>query len=147
MVLNIGTKEDILMLGKNSLAAGLIIASTSAFAGVISPPPTTTSTSVVDPSASLFLGLTWTLGGNDMSAGKPGLTLKLLSTNERDKAAAIAGVTLNFDGTVGCDLGLAYNDDDVTVGASYDICQRGPQVSLGGTSKPDVITTTTPIPD
>jgi hypothetical protein len=53
------------------------------------------------------------------------------------------GVTYNFDGTFGCDLGLGYNMSGATLTASYDFCKQGPQLSLGGTKKPDTVTTTT----
>ena len=115
------------------------IAATVAHAGAIGPPPTVppVSTVVIDPDPSLFLGLTWTFGARKNTDGKPGITLKILSTNEKDKAAAIAGVTWNFDGSWGCDVGVAYNDDSLTVGFSYDICQRNPQFAIGGTDDPD----------
>ncbi|MGQ0565860.1 MAG: hypothetical protein ACT4OK_12415 [Gemmobacter sp.] len=109
------------------------------------PPPTTSSTNN-DPS--LFLGLAWTFGGEGLASspssagGSAGLTLKLLSTNERNAGAFAGGVTYNFDGTWGCDLGLAYNADDATVTFGYDICKRGLQVGLGGTKKPDTTTST-----
>lgn len=75
------------------------------------------------------------------------MTLKLLSTNKRDAPAAAAGVTYNFDGTFGCDLGLGYNASDATLTFGYDFCKRGVQIGLGGTKKPDTVTTTTPLPD
>lgn len=52
----------------------------------------------------LFAGLSWTFGDG---GGKPGFTMKALSDDEADTAAFTAGVTYNFDGTFGCDAGLA----------------------------------------
>ena len=109
------------------LAVALICVSTTAGAGELPAPPPSS-----DDDPALFLGLTWTLGNNASGDNKGGVTLKILSTNEEDEAAAAAGVTYNFDGTFGCDLGLAYNAEDVTGTITYDFCQRGPQFGLGG---------------
>lgn len=104
------------------------------------PPPQTLT--FTDSEPSLFLGLTWTFGTPTDNDGKPGVTVKILSTNEKHEFAAMAGVTWNFDGSWGCDIGIAYNDDNFTLGGSYDICQREPQVTLGGTSDPDIVVIT-----
>ncbi len=109
------------------LAVCQICLSSAANAG-ITPPPSPSS----DDDPALFLGLTWTLGDNGSGNSTAGLSLKVISTNEDDEAAAAAGVTYNFDGTFGCDLGLAYNADDLTGTITYDFCQRGPQFGLGG---------------
>lgn len=116
--------------------AVLSAAATMAHAGLVVQPPTTV---IVDPEPSLFVGLTWTFGNGGNSAGTAGLTLKILSTNEEDKVAGMAGVTWNFDGSFGCDLGLAYNFGGAVLGGSYDICQQGFQLTLGGTNDPDEI--------
>lgn len=116
--------------------AVLAAAATMAHAGTAPIPP---STVIIDPEPSLFLGLTWTFGNGGNSAGTAGLTLKILSTNEEDKVAAMAGVTWNFDGSFGCDLGLAYIFGGAVLGGSYDICQQGFQMTLGGTNDPDEI--------
>jgi len=128
---------------KKLMPLALLIASaTTSFAG---SPVTTTTTSIKnDPS--LFLGLSWTLGGSGSGGGTPGLTLKVLSTNKRDAVAAAAGVTYNFDGTFGCDAGLGYNMSDVSMTLGYDFCKRGVQFGLGGTQKPKTTTTTTTTP-
>jgi hypothetical protein len=118
----------------------VLASATASFAGDVFPPMTTTTTTNNDPS--LFLGLTWTFGGSGIGAGTPGVTLKLFSTNKRDAAAAAAGVTYNFDGTFGCDLGLGYNTSDASMTLGYDFCKRGIQFGLGGTKKPDTVTTT-----
>lgn len=112
---------------------------TAAFAGIIAPPPTTSTT--VNNEASLFLGFAWTFAGPGSSSGTPGLTLKVLSTNERNAPALAAGVTYNFDGSFGCDVGAGYNMSDATLTLGYDFCKRGAQVGLGGTSKPTTVTT------
>ncbi len=49
--------------------------------------------------------------------GTAGITLKILSTNERNAGALAAGVTYNFNGTFGCDIGLAWNDNDANADA------------------------------
>lgn len=114
---------------KAILAAAVIMAGSAAYAGERMPTQT-----VVDDEASAFLGLTWTFGAGGSGAG---IGLKVLSTNKRDSGAVAAGVTYNFDGSIGCDLGAAYNFDDATVTATYDICKRAPQIGIGGTKKPD----------
>lgn len=87
--------------------------------------------------ASAFLGLTFTFGPN---GGQPGATLKFLSSNEPNKVAAAAGVTYNFDGTFGCDVGLGYVNNDVAGTVGYDFCLGGVQVGLGGlTNKPTLV--------
>ena len=116
----------------------VVASATASFGGQL--PPTTTTTTNNDPS--LFLGLTWTFGGSGIGGGTPGVTLKLLSTNKRDAAAASAGVTYNFDGTFGCDLGVGYNTSDASMTFGYDFCKRGIQFGVGGTKKPDTVTTT-----
>jgi hypothetical protein len=116
----------------------VLASATSAFAG--SPPPQTTTSIENDPS--LFFGLSWTLSGQNVGGGTPGVTLKVLSTNERDAPAAVAGVTYNFDRTFGCDLGLGYNTSDATLTVGYDFCKSGMQFSLGATQNPDTIVTT-----
>jgi hypothetical protein len=115
------------------LAVAVFVSSASTvYAGIIAPPATTQ-----DDEAALFLGLTFTLGGAESNAGKPGISLKIFSTNKRDAAAAVAGVTYNFDGSFGCDLGLGYNMSDISLTTSYDFCASGVQFGLGGTNKPD----------
>jgi len=115
------------------LSALCLVAGTSAFAGAPVPPPTT-YTLKTDPT--VFLGFAWTFG-NGGAESSPGLTVKILSTNKRDAAAAAAGVTYNFDGTFGCDIGAAYNSGGGAVTLSWDFCRRGPQIGIGGvTSKP-----------
>ena len=120
----------------------VLASATSSFAG---EPPTSTTTSIKND-VSLFLGLSWTFGGSGVAGGSPGVTLKVLSTNKRDAVAAAAGVTYNFDGTFGCDVGLGYNTSDATLTAGYDICKRGLQFGLGGTQKPKTVVTTTTTP-
>jgi hypothetical protein len=116
----------------------VLASATASFAG----DATIQTTVKNDPS--LFLGFGWTFGGSDIGAGTPGLTLKLLSTNKRNAPAAAAGVTYNFDGTFGCDLGLGYNTSDATLTFGYDICKRGVQFGLGATKKPKTVTTIVP---
>lgn len=111
------------------LAIGLICVSSSVSAGTAAPPTPFAST---DDDPALFLGLTWTLGDNGSGDNTGGVSLKILSTNEADKGALAAGVTYNFDRTFGCDVGLAYNLDDVTGTVGYDFCKRGMQLGLGG---------------
>jgi len=118
----------------------VLASATESFAGGEPLSPTTTTT--VENNASLFLGFGWTFGGSNIAAGTPGVSVKLLSTNERNAPAAAAGVTYNFDGTFGCDLGLGYNMSDATLTFGYDICQRGVQFGLGATTKPKTVTTT-----
>jgi hypothetical protein len=118
--------------------AFLLASATSSFGGDVPQPLPTTS---VKNDPSLFLGFGWTFGGSNIGGGTPGLTLKLLSTNKRNAPAAVAGVTYNFDGTIGCDLGLGYNTSDASLTFGYDFCKRGVQIGLGGTKKPDTVTT------
>lgn len=110
-----------------------LVAGASAHAGV-APPPSATYTLKTDPT--VFLGLAWTFG-NGGAESSPGVTLKVLSTNRRDAGAVAAGLTYNFDGTFGCDIGAAYNSKGGAVTLTWDFCRRGPQIGLGGvTSKP-----------
>ncbi len=118
--------EGVSYMIKHLIAVGSICLSTAAYAGA--PPPPASS----DDDPALFLGLTWTLGNNASGDSTGGVSLKVLSTDEEDKGALAAGVTYNFDGTIGCDLGLAYNAEDITGTVSYDFCKQGPQFGLGG---------------
>ena len=94
----------------------------------------------------LFLGLSWTFAqGASSESGSSGVTLKILSTNERNAGAFTAGVTYNFDSTIGCDLGVAYNGSaSAGLTLSYDLCKRAPQISVGVSSKPETTTTLGP---
>lgn len=125
-----------------SLAAPLVLAASILSAGETPPPPASSS---VDNDPSLFLGLTWTFGGSSAASsaasassagGTAGITLKILSTNERNAGALAAGVTYNFNGTFGCDIGVAWNDNDATLTLGYDLCQSGVQMGLGATKQP-----------
>ncbi len=126
------------------LAVTVVFAASVAFAGT---PPVTTTTTKAQPT--LFLGLSWTLGqGASSSGGTSGITLKVLSTNRRNAGAFAAGVTYNFDHTFGCDLGVAYNGSGIeTLSLGYDICKRGPQISVGASGKPKTKTTVVANPD
>lgn len=125
------------------LALPMVFVASIALAGVPTPPSTTTTTKT-DPT--LFLGLSWTFGQGGASAdGTPGITLKVLSTNKRKAGALAAGVTYNFDGTFGCDIGLGVNGSgSASLTAGYDLCKRAPQISLGASGKPKTTTTTAP---
>ncbi len=125
------------------LALPLIVAASLAQAGT---PTTTTTTTKTDPT--LFLGLSWTFGpGVSSTGGTPGVTLKLLSTNKRNAAAFAAGVTYNFDGSIGCDLGLGYNSSgSASLTLGYDICKHSAQFGLGASGMPKTTTTTTTTP-
>jgi len=89
-------------------------------------------------SPSIFLGLTWTFGGlgggGSGLGGTPGISLKVLSTNERNAGALSAGVTYNFDGSFGCDIGVGLNGADATVTLGFDFCKRGIQLGVGATT-------------
>lgn len=124
--------------------AMLTAAATMAHAGSITLPPVTPMAPMTfdDPEPSLFLGLTWTFGNGGASEGDAGITLKVLSSNEKDKVAGIAGVTWNFDGSFGCDVGIAYVFSPAVLGGSYDFCKQGFQLSVGGTDEPKTRTIT-----
>lgn len=127
---------------KSTLAAlPLILAASMALAGA--SPVTTTTTTKTDPT--LFLGLSWTFSpGVSSTGGMAGVTLKLLSTNKRNSGAVAAGVTYNFDGSFGCDLGLGYNSaGSATLTLGYDICKHAPQFGLGASGRAKTTTTTT----
>jgi hypothetical protein len=124
------------------LAVPLLFVASFAFAGkdiVI----TTTETN-----PALFLGLSWTFApGASSEGGSSGVTLKILSTNERNAGALTAGVTYNFDSTIGCDLGVAYNGSaSESLTLSYDLCKRAPQISAGASNEPKTTTTVVPPP-
>jgi len=122
------------------LIAALIVAGSASFAGSISTTTITEKHTKTDPT--LFLGLTWTFGGAQPAMNNAGISLKILSTNKREALAAAAGVTYNFDGTFGCDIGAGYNFDEVTLTGGWDFCKGAPQMGLGATSKPKTTTTT-----
>lgn len=110
---------------KTAILAAVVAAlsATTATAGggpVFEPQP------IYDPS--FFVGLAWTFG-ND--GGTAGVTVKYLSTNHPDKIALGGGLTYNFNGTFGCDVGAGYSTDGFSGVLSYDFCQAGPQISLG----------------
>lgn len=106
-------------------AAALVLVGSIAHAGEPLPPAPSE-----DSDPTLFLGLSWTFGSG---GGKPGATAKIISSDEIDKGALAAGVTYNFDGTWGCDLGVAYNEGNkATATLTYDFCQQGAQVGIGG---------------
>lgn len=125
-------------------ALPLFFAAGLAFAGV-PPVTTTTTTTTTSTNPTLFLGLSWTFGQGATSAGgSSGVTLKILSTNRRNAGAFAAGVTYNFDSTIGCDLGVAYNGSGIeSLSLGYDLCKRAPQISVGASGKPKTRTTTT----
>ena len=114
-----------------SLALPLIFAAGVASAGGDIP---LTPAAGADYDPTLFLGLSYTFGG---AGPTPGVTLKLLSTNEPDTGVVGAGLTYNFNGTFGCDLGLGYNGSDASVIASYDFCSGGAQISIGAINGAD----------
>ena len=122
-----------------TLTMPLLFVASLAYAGApLEPTSTTTETN-----PALFLGLSWTFAqGASSAGGNSGVTLKILSNNERNAAALTAGVTYNFDSTIGCDVGVAYNgsaSEGLTL--SYDLCKRAPQISVGAFSKPKTTTT------
>jgi hypothetical protein len=94
-------------------------------------------TPVTKTHPTLFLGLSWTFSeGLSNLSGTPGISLKVLSTDRRNSGAAAAGVTYNFDGTIGCDLGLGYNSaGSMSLTLGYDICKRAPQFGIGGSGR------------
>ncbi len=120
-------------LGK-LIAVTCLVAATSASAGKAPAPAPTT---VVKTDPTVLLGLAWTFGnkGSASPNGDLGLTLKILSTNKRDSAAAAAGLTWNFGGGIGCDLGLGFNDDRAVLTATWDFCRMGPQIGIGAMAK------------
>ncbi len=111
---------------KKLVLAGVFTAMATASSAGIDEVPLITE-EVYDPS--FFVGLSWTFGAG--GAGQAGISAKVLSSNKPDSLVATAGVTLNFDGSFGCDIGAGLNDDDATLTLSYDICQKAPQVGLG----------------
>lgn len=125
------------------IAAPLVLVANLAFAGSVGP----TTVTKTDPT--LFLGLSWTFGqGLSSQGGSSGVTLKALSTNKRNAGAVAAGLTYNFDGSIGCDLGLAYNGSGrETLALGYDLCKRAPQISVGASGLPKTTTVTPPPPD
>lgn len=124
---------------KKLMAAAIFAASTqSAVAGFEAEIP---SSYVYEPT--FFLGLTWSLGGGNISSALPGssnvgVTLKYLSTNEPDTLAAAIGLTYFLDGSIGCDAGVGLNHNSASLGVSYDFCRQLPQISLGGIKKPEM---------
>ena len=126
------------------LAVPFLFVASLAYAGL--PPLPTTTTTETNPA--LFLGLSWTFAPAASSeSGSSGVTLKIFSTNERDAGALTAGVTYNFDSTIGCDVGVAYNgssSEGMTL--SYDLCKRAPQISAGASNEPKTTTTVVPPP-
>ena len=125
------------------LAVPFLFVASLAYAGTPALPTTTTETN-----PALFLGLSWTFApGASSEGGSSGVTLKILSTNERNAGALTAGVTYNFDSTIGCDLGVAYNGSaSESLTLSYDLCKRAPQISVGASNEPKTTTRVVPPP-
>lgn len=121
-------------------AVPLVFFAGQAFAGNIAPITET----ITETNPTLFLGLSWTLNnGASIAGGGAGVTLKVLSTNKRNAGALSAGVTYNFDSTIGCDAGVAYNGNaSETLTFGYDFCKRAPQFSVGGSGLPKTTVTT-----
>ena len=101
-----------------------------------------------ETNTALFLGLSWTFAqGASSEGGSSGVTLKIFSTNERNAGALTAGVTYNFDSTIGCDVGVAYNGSaSESLTLSYDLCKRAPQISVGASNEPKTTTRVVPPP-
>lgn len=80
----------------------------------------------------LSLGFSFALGGS--SIVDTGISLRLLSTNEADHAAATAGVTYYLgSGTFGADIGAAYNlNEHMSSAFTYDFLKQGAVFSLSG---------------
>lgn len=124
---------------KKCLTIACLLFASVAWAGK-GPPPLVTTTSVItkhksDPT--LFLGLSWTFGTNSSKDrnGSLGLSLKALSTNKDGSGAGVAGLTYNFGGGFGCDLGAALNGDGTALTATWDFCRWAPQLSVGAIKK------------
>jgi len=102
------------------LAAGLALAATIGI---------TTDAAHADDST-LYAGFAWTVHGG------PGLTVKYLSTNNPNDIGLAAGVTYNFDGKLGCDVGASAADSSSALVFSYDLCRRSAQISAGALTNP-----------
>jgi hypothetical protein len=88
----------------------------------------------------LFAGISWVIGpapsgGSSEVQSRSGLSVRILSSNQDGAIAGAAGVTQYFDGTYGCDAGVAYNRQNQSYIATYDFCKRKPLASIGGIAK------------
>ncbi|WP_370227157.1 hypothetical protein [Cognatishimia sp.] len=88
----------------------------------------------------LFAGVSWVVGpvksgGSSEAQSRAGLSLRILTSKESGAIAGAAGVTRYFDGTFGCDAGIAYNRRNQSYMATYDFCKRKPLASIGGIAR------------
>jgi hypothetical protein len=76
----------------------------------------------------LMVGVSWTLDG----AG-PAITVKALSSDDRNEAVAAAGVSYYplSQNKLGLDAGAGYNFHDAAATISWDFLQGAPQLSGG----------------
>ncbi len=77
----------------------------------------------------VFVGVVYDFGSN---AG-PGLSVKLVSDDEEDKAVAAIGVSYfpSSARRIGVDLSAGYTFNNGLVTAGYDFVNRAPQFGLG----------------
>ena len=88
----------------------------------------------------LFAGVSWVIGpvssgGSSAAQSRAGLSLRVLSSKQSGAIAGAAGVTRYFDGSVGCDAGIAYSRRNESYIATYDFCKRKPLASVGGIAR------------
>ena len=87
-----------------------------------------TFSTLANADAGVFFGLSYAFGG-----GGPGVSLKVLSSDEEKKAVVGAGVSYYPLATnhFGADVGIGYNFNNAGVMLGYDFLQKGVQVSAG----------------
>lgn len=81
----------------------------------------------------IFVGIAYNFGGGS-ARGDLGITLKVLSSDRRNRAVAAAGVTFfpwGDDIAFGLDAGIGYAGRNVAAIVGYDFLNASPQISAG----------------
>ena len=91
----------------------------------------------------IFLGLSYAFGG-----GGPGVSLKVLSSDEENKAVVGAGVSYYPMSAkhLGADISVGYNFKNFGVTAGYDFLQSGVQIGAGYVNTDDDDQSRSPAP-
>ena len=102
-----------------------------------------TLSTLANADVGVFFGISYAFGG-----GGPGVSLKVLSSDEEDKAVIGAGVSYYplAASHFGADVGVGYNFDNAGVMVGYDFLQSGVQVGAGYVNTEDDDDDNTPAP-
>ena len=88
-----------------------------------------------------FAGMSWVIGprpkggGSSKMQSHSGISVRVISSGREGALAGAVGATRYFDGTYGCDAGIAYNRKDESYMVTYDFCKKNPLASFGGRAR------------